>query len=180
MRAMKVAGVLLLVLLAAGCTGQPSAGPSSSPSGLPAGCGLVPRSKIVGLLGEEVTAVARGSVGSLVRRRSPLRCRTTVPGQPERFVTITAQHHPAPFDLPTRACSAGWVYAGTPDKFAPACQQSGNGHGTTQLVVRWQPYVMRVSIGRADREWGGDPEAALALSRSLARRLGVREAAGAG
>jgi hypothetical protein len=169
---------LVLLLVAAGCTGQPSAEPP--PSALPPGCGLVPASKVVGLLGEEVRAVVRGSVGSLVDRRAPLRCTTTVPGHPERFVTITAQHHPAPFDLPTRSCNAGWVYAGTPDKYTPACQQTDGRNGTTQLVVRWQPYVVRVWIGRADRNWAGDPEAALALSRALAEELGVEEAAGRG
>lgn len=173
---MRTAGNLLLLLVASGCTSQPAARPSA----LPAGCDLVPRSKVVGLLGDDVHAVVRGSVTALTDRREPLRCTTTVPGHPERFVTVSAQYHPAPFDLPTKSCSEGWVYAGTPDKFTPACQQADAGHGTTQLVVRWQPYVMRVWIGRADRSWGGDPEAALALSRALAQKLGVKEAAGNG
>jgi hypothetical protein len=39
---------------------------------------------------------------------------------------------------------------------------------------------MRVTIGRSGRDWAGDPEQALALSRLLAQRLGVEEAAGDG
>lgn len=173
---MRWAGLLLVVLAAAGC----SAEPAPRASELPAGCDMVPKSKVVGLLGDEVQAAARGSVSALTRRREALRCRNTVPGHPERFVTVTAEYHPTPFDLPTKSCSDGWVYAGTPDKFTPACQEAKAGHGTTQLVVRWQPYVMRVWIGRSDRNWGGDPEAALAMTRALAQKLGVKEAAGTG
>ena len=173
---MRLAGLLLLVLVAAGCSGDPA----PRPSALPAGCDMVPESKVVGLLGDDVKAVATGSLAMLTSRRKTLRCSNTVPGHSERFVTITAQYHPSPFDLPTKACSDGWVYAGTPDKYTPACQQAEGGHGTTQLIVRWQPYVMRVWIGRSDRNWGGDPEAALAMSRVLAQKLGVEEAAGTG
>ncbi len=48
----------------------------------------------------------------------------------------------------------------------------------TRLIVRWQPYLVRVTVGRSDRGWGGDAEAALAMSRVLAQHLGVAEAAG--
>lgn len=70
---------------------------------------------------------------------------------------------------------------GTPDKFAPACQETvGGGQSKTELVVRWQPYLVHVTISRLDRDWAGDPEVALAISRVLAQRLGVEEAAGDG
>ena len=72
------------------------------------------------------------------------------------------------------------MYAGTPEKFTPACQETVDGHGRTQLFVRWQPYLMHVTIDRSDRDWGGDPERALAMSRIVAQRLGVDEAAGDG
>ena len=42
--------------------------------------------------------------------------------------------------------------------------------------MRWQPYLVRVTISRLDRDWGGDPELGLAMSRQLAQRLGVEEA----
>jgi hypothetical protein len=78
--------------------------------------------------------------------------------------------------LPARACSEGWVYAGTPEKYTPACQESSDGSARTQLLVRWADYVMHVTVGRETRDWAGDPEQALAISRTVARRLGVREA----
>ncbi len=46
--------------------------------------------------------------------------------------------------------------------------------------MRWQPYLMHVTVDRLDRDWGGDPERALSLSRLVAQRLGVGEAAGDG
>ncbi len=176
-----VPGRLLLTVpaavLAAGCSGTPRA---AAPSGATPGCGLVPPATVVGLLGADVETRATGSVSALRAGHGRLTCRTSVPGHPERYVTLVAEHHPAPFQLPTRSCSAGWVYAGTPAKYTPACQDTVGGHGRTRLFVRWQPYLMHVSIGRSDRNWGGDPEVALAMSRALAERLGVREARGNG
>lgn len=165
--------VLVSVALAAGCT-------SRAPAPTAPGCGWVPAAEVVGLLGADVAAREVGSPAVLREQRTRIRCRTTVPGHPERFVAIEAEHHPRPLKLPPTSCSAGWVYAGTADKFAPACQDSADGHGRTQLFVRWQPYVVRVTIGRADRSWAGDPEAALRMSRALAQRLGVRAASGEG
>jgi hypothetical protein len=174
---MRTAGALLLLaVLAVGCSGTPSA----PPAGAVPGCGLVQPSKVVGLLGRDVEARLIGSLSALRVRHTRATCRTTVPGHPERYVVVVADHHPAPFRLPARSCNAGWVYAGTPEKYSPACQDTIGGHGRTQLFVRWQPYLMHVTIGRSDRNWGGDPEAALAMSRSLAQRLGVPEARGDG
>jgi hypothetical protein len=166
----------VLFLLVAGCS---SAAPKTS-AATPPGCGMAPAAKVVGLLGRDVEATGRGSVRTLRTEHRRASCRNVVPGHPERFITISAEHHPKPMRLPTRACSAGWVYAGTPEKYTPACQDTIDGHGRTQLIVRWQPYVLRVTIGRSDRDWAGDPEQALALSRLVAQRLGVREAAGDG
>jgi hypothetical protein len=169
---------VLASLLVAGCTSHASG--SGAPDRTRAGCHLVPAAKLTGLLGTEVRASATGTVDGLREKHRKVSCRTVVPGHPERFVTIAAQHHPDPMQLPRKACSEGWVYAGTPDKFTPACQETVDGHGRTLLIVRWQPYVMRVTIGRSGRDWAGDPEQALALSRLLAQRLGVEEAAGDG
>lgn len=178
----RTAVVSALLLAAAACTpgaDDPSGDTSGDTSvGTPTGCGLVPATRLAGLLGGDVDATARGTLASLRGQHRKLSCRNVVPGHPERFVTIAAEHHPGPMPLPRKACSAGWVYAGTPEKFTPACQETVDGHGRTLLIVRWQPYVMRVSIGRSGRDWAGDPEQALELSRLVAVRLGVREASG--
>jgi hypothetical protein len=165
--------VLLLGLVAAGCS-------SSSKSETPVGCGFVGRANVVGILGSDVHAVARGSVDGLRKQHREVRCRNVDASDSRRSVTITATYHPKPYTLPKKSCSAGWVYAGSPDKYAPACQEtlSGSRQSRTQLVVRWQPYLMRVTIARPDRNWGGDPEVALAMTRDLAQRLGVKDVSG--
>ena len=165
--------LVVLGLLAAGCAGEPE-------SGTPTGCDMVPAGNVVGLIGSDVDTTASGSLKKLRASRTKAECRSVVPGHPERFVTIVAEYHPKPFRLPTTSCTDGWVYAGTPEKYTPACQQTVDGHGVTQLIVRWQPYLMHVTVGRSNRDWGGDPERALTMSRAVAQRLGVEEAAGDG
>ena len=167
--------MLLLGLVAAGCS-------NSSKAETPVGCGLVGRANVVGIVGSDVDTTARGSVNGLRERHQRVTCRNVDAKNPRRYVTITATYHPAPYTLPKKSCSAGWVYAGSPDKYAPACQEAlrGSRESRTQLVVRWQPYLMHVTITRPDRNWGGDPEVALAMTRDLAQRLGVKAAAGTG
>lgn len=167
-----------VLLLASGCS--PDDGKAGSAT--PVGCGVLGRARVVGLLGADAEAVQHGSVGDLRTRHRALSCTNTDPRHPERFVRVTAAYHPKPYPLPRHSCDAGWVFAGSVEKYAPACQE-GVGHGkqaTTRLVVRWQPYLVRVTISRLDRDWAGDPELGLAMSRELARRLGVDEAAGDG
>jgi hypothetical protein len=172
------AALVALGAAAAACSGGP--GHSGGPAATPTGCHMVPAGKVVGLLGPDVRTTVHGNLDRLRSAHARVECRSVVPGHPERSVTITAEYHPKPYTLPKRSCSAGWVYAGTPEKFTPACQETVDGHGRTELVVRWQPYLMHVVIGRSDRDWGGDPERALAMSRIVAQRLGVTEAAGDG
>jgi len=174
------AALLVLGVAAAGCSGAGPGGGGSGGSGPPSGCDMVPAGKVVGLLGSDGETTAHGTLARLRAAHARAECRSVVPGHPERSVTITAEYHPRPYTLPRRSCSAGWVYAGTPEKYTPACQETVDGHGRTELVVRWQPYLMHVVIGRSDRDWGGDPEQALAMSRIVAQRLGVSEAAGDG
>ncbi len=171
----------MLGLLVAGCSASGSRGSSAaSSSGTPTGCDMVPAGKVVGLLGSDLDTTSRGTLNALRHSHAEAECRSVVREHPERSVTIVAEYHPKPFELPTKSCSQGWVYAGTPEKFTPACQETVDGHGRTQLFVRWQPYLMHVTIDRSDRDWGGDPERALAMSRIVAQRLGVDEAAGDG
>jgi hypothetical protein len=171
---MTVVLLLLLLVVVTGC----SAGGSESAEP-PLGCGMVPSGKLSGLLGAEVRSTPHGSLEALRSRHQEAGCDSVVPGHAERYVRLSAEYHPDPFELPKKACSEGWVYAGTPEKYTPACQETVDGHGVTQLIVRWQPYILHVTIGRADRDWGGDPERALAISRVVAQRLGVKDA-GAG
>lgn len=173
------AAALVVLGLATGCSGSPDSSDGGD-TATPTGCDMVPAGKVVGLLGQDLDTTAHGTLDGLRSKHAKAVCRSVVPGHPERSVTITAEYHPKPYELPKRSCSAGWVYAGTPEKFTPACQETVDGHGRTELVVRWQPYLMHVVIGRSDRNWGGDPERALAMSRIVAQRLGVSEAAGDG
>jgi hypothetical protein len=169
--------LMLLCVVTAGCSGGGSGAGSAAP---PVGCGMVPAGKLAGLLGDDVRSTRHGSLKALRDGHTEAGCDSVVPGHAERFVTVAAEYHPKPFELPKKACSEGWVYAGTPEKYTPACQETVDGHGVTTLIVRWQPYLMHVTIGRSGRDWGGDPERALAMSRIVAQRLGVAEAAGDG
>ena len=167
-----------LLLLASGC----SSADREADSATPVGCGVLGRARVVGLLGADASAVQHGSVGALREKHRTFSCTNTDPQHAERFVRVTATYHPNPYPLPRHSCDAGWVFAGSVEKYAPACQEGvGSGkQATTRLVVRWQPYLMRVTISRLDRDWAGDPELGLAMSRELARKLGVKEAAGDG
>jgi hypothetical protein len=164
--------MVVLGLVVAGCS-------AASTADTAVGCGIVGSADIVGILGSHVDSVAHGSVNGLRSQHHEVTCRNVDANDTGRSVTISAAYHPAPYTLPKKSCSAGWVYAGTPEKYAPACQETlrDKGQSRTQLVVRWQPYLMHVTIARRDRNWGGDPEVALAMSRDLAKRLGVKEAA---
>lgn len=165
---------LLVCLGASGCSGTGHPGHPATR----AGCGMVDRTALTGLLGTDVRSVGRGSLAGLRVHGTPASCTTTVPGDPARYVAVRAVHHPRPLRLPRRACDEGWVYAGSPDKYAPACQSTTRGGGgRTVLLARWGEYVVRVTIVRRDRNWGGDPEVALEMSRRIALRLGVPEAA---
>ncbi len=163
------------VLLLAGCSASGGGDAATAP-----GCGLVQRSRVVGLVGGDVRVSAHGSLSGLRDDHRRASCTTAARGQAGRSVRVVATYHPRPYTLPRHSCDSGWVFAGSVQKYAPACQEGAGGHGRTRLVVRWQPYLMTVTVDRPDRNWGGDPELALAMTRDLARRLGVREAAGDG
>jgi len=177
-RATAALAVLLLAVPLAGCSDSGTADPPPATSR--PGCGLVKQSRVVGLVGRRVQVSAHGSLADLRRHHRRLACATLAAGHDGRSVRVVASYHPKPYTLPRRSCAAGWVIAGSVQKNAPACQQDVGHGGRTRLIVRWQPYLMTVTVERPDRNWGGDPEIALAMSRDLARHLGVREAAGDG
>jgi hypothetical protein len=171
-----VLSALLGLLLVAGC--NDSAGPA--PAGTPPGCGMVPPGRVVGLVGTDVDSTRHGSLTDLRTRHRTATCTTTDRAHPERSVRIVARYHPKPMRLPSTGCGAGQIFAGTPDKYAPACQEIAGSRHTTRLTVRWQPYVIQVTVSRLDPYWAGDAELGLAMSRLLAQRLHVAEAAGSG
>jgi hypothetical protein len=162
--------VALAALLAAGCSSTAAPPPHL---GTPVGCGMVESRDLVGLLGTDLRSTSTGSLDRLHDAGRPAACRTVATGEPARFVAVRVVRHPAPIRLPELDCNGGWVYAGTPEKYAPACQRSAHGRSTTLLMVRWEKYVVRVTVGRTDRNWAGDPEVALRLSEQVADRLGV-------
>ncbi|MGZ4493710.1 MAG: hypothetical protein ACXVWU_03320 [Nocardioides sp.] len=170
---------LLVCALAAGCDAGPRAeAPSTAPS-TALGCGMVEPRDLVGLLGPGATSTRTGDLAALRERGHPAWCRTVSAADPTRSVTVRVVRHPAPLPLPRSACSAGWVYAGTPDKYAPACQSSHGGRSRTVLLARWQEYVVEVTVTRPDRSWAGDPEVALRMTEQVATRLGVAVPSGA-
>jgi hypothetical protein len=162
-------GAFALTLMAlTGCQGP--TGADADRRALPAGCGLLDQQTLTGLLGPHVTASLDGNGRRLREHKEPLVCTTTATDG-SGHVRVAAHHHPEPMDLPFHDCDAGRVYAGTPSRYAPACQQTEGTGGRTTLLARWGEYVVRVTIRRSDQNWGGDAEAALELSRQLATRL---------
>ncbi len=183
-RRVGTAALLLPVLLAllAGCTGAGSTPRAQATP--PVGCGMLAPRLLAGLLGPHARSARGGSLDALRHDGAPATCRSTaVTGGRASSVAVRVVRHPEPLALPALDCNQGWVFAGTPAKYVPACQQSVGRGGRTVLLARWGAYIVRVVIAREDRSWGGDPELGLALSEGVARRLGVpvtREAAPVG
>jgi hypothetical protein len=170
---------LLVLLVVAGCSG----GAAPEPAATPPGCRMVPPARVVGLVGadgSDVTSIRHGSLEELRTRHRTATCVTTNRTHPGRSVRIVARYHPKPLRLSTTGCTSGQIFAGTPEKYAPACQAILGRRHTTRLTVRWQPYVVQVTVSRLDPYWAGDAELGLEISRLLARRLHVAEAAGPG
>jgi hypothetical protein len=159
-----IAAGLLAATGAAGCDDAAEA--------TPPGCGFVAPDRLVQLVGDDAEARTTGSLAALEKDGAPADCRTTSRKDRKRYVDIAVRLHPEPYQLPKKGCNAGWVYAGTPDAYAPACQETTEQGSRTVLVVRKsEDYIVRITIGRPDRDWAGDPEVALALSDELAKRL---------
>lgn len=183
----------LLAGVLAGCTGtgpvgqsarsNQASGQASGRAAPPPGCGMTAPRLLTGLLGPAARSAAHGGLTALRRDGTAATCVTTTStdapgstggtGTRARRVTVRVVRHPAPLTLPSLDCDQGWVYAGSPEKYVPACQQGRGRGGRTLLLARWGDYVVRVDIVRANRAWGGDAELGLALSHDVARRLGA-------
>lgn len=184
----------LLAGVLAGCTGTGPAGQSTRSdrasgqatgrAAPPLGCGMTAPRLLTGLLGPAARSAAHGGLTALRRDGTAATCVTTSSaggtGTRARRVTVRVVRHPAPLTLPSLDCDQGWVYAGSPEKYVPACQQGRGRGGRTLLLARWGDYVVRVDIARDNRAWGGDAELGLALSHDVARRLGAASGNGGG
>lgn len=158
MRDMRVlVAVLLLAGALAGCSQQEQAG-----------CGLADAGAVTALTGAHPTATKRGSIDALKSDGDALRCTT---GTEERSVDIQAIRHPDPMPYPKRHCAEGWVFAGTPDDYAPACQVRQGEGGTTLLLHRAGDYVITVAVRRSDRHWAGDAEQAQLIADQVGAKL---------
>jgi hypothetical protein len=133
-----------------------------------AGCGLADARRITALTGADPTATRSGSIEDLKRSGEPLRCTT---GTHDRSVDIQAIRHPDPMPYPKRHCAEGWVFAGSPDDYAPACQVHRGSGGTTLLLHRAGDYVVTVAVRRSDLDWAGDAELALVIADQVGDKL---------
>jgi hypothetical protein len=177
----QVLGLFVRALVLAFVLGACSGHDGDKPAATPPGCGMVPPGRVVGLVGPDdrhVTSTGHGSLADLRTRHRTAMCVTTNRKHPGRSLRIVATYHPKPLRLPTTGCTSGQIFAGTPEKYAPACQSIVGKRHTTRLTVRWQPYIVQVTVSRLDPYWAGDAELSLAMSRLLAQRLHVAEAAG--
>lgn len=133
-----------------------------------AGCGLASPHEVTALTGADPTATRQGSLEDLKAHGDPLRCTT---GTRDRSVDIQAIRHPDPMPYPRRHCAEGWVYAGSPEDYAPACQVREGKGGTTLLLRRVGDYVITVAVRRSDLHWAGDAEEALVIADQVGDRL---------
>lgn len=133
-----------------------------------AGCGLADARRVTALTGAHPTATGSGSIEELRSHGQPLRCTT---GTRARSVDIQAIRHPDPMPYPKRHCAEGWVFAGSPDDYAPACQVRQGSGGTTLLLHRAGDYVITVAVRRSDHDWAGDAEQALVIADQVGDKL---------
>jgi hypothetical protein len=71
-----------------------------------------------------------------------------------------------------RRCSGGWVYAGTPDKFEPACIVRTAKAQVTVMVSDWAGLKVQVALGRDPETMRDDAEQILDISRDVAAHVG--------
>lgn len=156
-----------LMLSSTGCQ-DAETGPQTA-----VGCGLVNPRTITGLLGEDAVAKSRGTVELLQLRQNSISCqsRASEDDAVARYVGILVMRHAQPLRLTEKGCNAGWNYAGTPGHFAPSCQMDTPDGPRTLLWARSGDYIARVTIGRADHSWAGDPELALRITKEVGSRL---------
>ena len=116
--------------------------------------------------------LAKQAVGQAVdSRRTQGGCRLTDPADSRNHLTIvTGQAVDADSFMQLR-CSGGWVYAGTPERFEPACITRTAHAQTTVMVSEWDGLKVQVELGRDPEHMSDDAEQILDISRDVAAHL---------
>lgn len=153
-----VALLLSLVVLVGGC--QPDSAEDAEDAEDTVGCGiLTPR-------------LAREAVGQAVdSRRTETGCSMIDPADPRNHLTILTGQAVDAEAFMRRRCSGGWVYAGTPEKFEPACITSTPKGQTTVMVSDWDGLDVQVELGRNPETIRDDAEQILEISRDVAAHM---------
>jgi hypothetical protein len=152
-RASVAAALLLPLVLTWAC----EAGPTEEK----VGCGfLTPR-------------LAKEAVGPTVESRHTTHgCRLTDPADRRNHLTIVTGPAVDAESSMRRRCSGGWVYAGTPDKFEPACIVRTAKAQVTVMVSDWAGLKVQVALGRDPETMRDDAEQILDISRDVAAHVG--------
>jgi hypothetical protein len=154
-RTSTVVALLLPLALSGGC--QPG---SSEEAEDRVGCGiLTPR-------------LAREAVGRTVDSRGIHHgCRLTDPADRRNHLTILTGQAVDAESFMQRRCSGGWVFAGTPEKFVPACITRSANFQTTVMVSEWDGLQVQVELGRSPENMSDDAEQTLDISRDVAAHM---------
>jgi len=160
MRASTVMAWLLPLVLVGGC--QPDSAENAEDL---VGCGmLTPR-------------LVRDAVGRTVDSRAIHHgCRVTDPADSRNHLTIVTGPTVDAKAFGQRRCSGGWVFAGTPDKFVPACITRTANFQTTVMVSEWDGLKVQVELGRNPESMSDDAEEILDISRDVAAHVDDRTA----
>jgi hypothetical protein len=154
MRALTVEALLLTLVLMGGCQ------PDSTQDEDMVGCGIL------------TPQLARDAVGrSADSRRTHHGCRLTDPADSRNHLTIVTGQAIDAESFMQRRCSGGWVYAGTPEKFLPACITRTARFQTTVMVSDWDGLKVQVELGRDPDSMSDDAEKILDISRDVAAHI---------
>ena len=148
--------VLLLPLaLIGGC--RPSSPDSAEEQ---VGCGIL------------TPKLAREAVGQKVAsRRTKTGCMLTDPADGRNHLTIVVGETVDAESFMRRRCTGGWVYAGTPAYYQPACITRTANRQTTVMVSDWDGLKVQVELGRNPETMRDDAEQILDISRDVAAHV---------
>lgn len=125
------------------------------------GCGIVEPGLVRDAVGPNVDS-----------RRTDHGCRLADAADRRNYLTIVSGPGVDAESFARQRCSGGWVYAGTPEKFAPACITKTANTQTTSMVSEWDGLKVRVELGRNRDTSRDDAEQILDISRDVAAHVG--------